>query len=118
MLVSRFISYIWGDEQSWADRHHPAANTNAVITRAAVPGKRSALTKLVWSYSADPTATATLVVSHGGSVLLRIYILKGGPGSLNFQGRLCQGNENTDLTITLAAGGSGITGTLGAEGLL
>jgi hypothetical protein len=111
-MLGRIWGGIIGRDQAASARHYPASNTNAVVTLPAVIEKRYGVTKIVWSYSGDPTA-GSLTVTDGGSTIRSIAITKGGPGALTFGA--CGGTVNSAIVVTLAAGGVGITGTLDVE---
>lgn len=115
-MLARLFGGTVGDEQSWADHQWPSAETAAVVTRTAVAGKRWICTSIKWSYSDTPT-TGRLTVTDGVTTLCDLDIIAGGPGSLPL-GKLGEGSVGADLTITLAAGGTGITGKLNCEGIL
>src|ERR1041385_1412406 len=87
----------------------PASNTNAVATLAApTDGTHWQLDSIRWSYSAAPTAGSKITIAWGTDSEV-FYIAAGGPGSLTLNKRF---PNNVGVTITLDAGGSGITGTI------
>ena len=95
-----------------ADVHAPSSNTAAIVTYAAETGDKYHMIRgVVWSYSADPTS-ATLKIEDGSGTVVwgPHYITKGGPGEIWFGN--ARGSAATALIITLAAGGSGISGVL------
>jgi hypothetical protein len=92
----------------------PSSNTNAVATLAApTDGSRWVVYGVNYSYSAAPTL-ATLVFSWTIGVTTyteTYYIIAGGSGSFSWpKGKVFP--ANTAVTITLLAGGSGISGTV------
>lgn len=91
-------------------KHLPAANTDAVVTIAAAAGERWVLDRIDWSY--DGTPTGRLTIAFGGTTILDIDIIAGGPGNLEFLGGLNNETKNEACVITLAAGGLGVTGKL------
>lgn len=93
--------------------HAPAANTAAVVTFAAVTGKRHHLVYIAWSYSATPTGGNLKVEDASGTTVLDVDITAGGPGSLQFENPL-RGEVGNALIVTLAAGGAGISGKVNA----
>lgn len=98
-----------------ADVHAPASNTAAVITYAAPgAGFRHVLSGVAWSYDADPTA-GSLTITDGGNTIFKIAVTNKGPGFIPFDPPKMAG-DNAALVITLAAGGSGITGVVNALG--
>lgn len=86
-----------------------AANTAVAITVTALPDQQHVLAGVVWSYSAAPTG-GKLTVADGASTVLEVDIIAGGPGSLVLPP--LGGSTNTNLVVTLAAGGAGIIGKL------
>jgi len=93
----------------------PAANTNAVWTGAApTDGTRWSLDSIIYSYTAAPTA-ATLIISWG-SFSETYYIVGGGVGVLPFGPTPKQFPANTAVTVTLLAGGAGISGSVYPNG--
>lgn len=89
----------------------PAANTAAVVTFAAVPNQRHVISKPWWSYDGVPTGQLTV---YSGGVAIRgpIYITSGGPGWMELEIR---GALGQNMRIELAAGGAGVSGSVGAE---
>lgn len=95
--------------------HAPNADTAAVITLAAAAGTRHVVDKVFGSYSAAPTGgslTIALTVA-GSAVSLVVAITAAGPFDFDFPVPL-QGDENTEITITLAAGSGTVVGKLNA----
>jgi hypothetical protein len=99
-----------------ADTATAAANAIVAITYDAVPGQTHTIGdelgqgSISWSLSADPASAILLTVSDAGTVRLRWYITKGGPGFLPVNFRCAA--ANTALVISLAAAGAGVIGTL------
>ena len=94
-----------------ADVHEPASNTAAIVTYAAVAGKRHVITGVYWSYDITPTA-ATLTIEDGsGTTIFVISISNPGPGYILFP-MAKAGSINTAMIITLTAGGASVTGKL------
>ena len=92
-----------------ANVHEPAANTAAVVTKAAAgAGVANVLALVAWSYDGDPTA-GSLTIADGASTVFKVDITAGGPGFFAFSPPL-KGTANTALVATLAAGGSGVSG--------
>jgi hypothetical protein len=89
-------------------RHYPAANTAATQTIAAVVGKRHVLFKIAYSYSAAPTG-GRLSVTDGGTTVFDVDITLAGPGAFTLMEPM---GINSEMIVTLAAGGVGITGKL------
>lgn len=92
-----------------ADVHAPASNTAAVVTYAAAGvGVAHVLSGIAWSYSGTPTA-GNLKVEDGAATVLSLDITSAGPGFIPFDPPK-KGAANSALVITLAAGGSGVSG--------
>ena len=66
-----------------------------------------------WSYSGTPTG-GRLLVQAGGQTFLDVDITAGGPGFLPIDPPVSLA-AGTQLTVTLKAGGSGVTGKVGAN---
>ncbi len=97
---------------STADVHAPAANTAAVVSYAAAGvGVSHAISGIAWSYSADPSAGNLKVEDGAGNVVLSLDVTQAGPGFIPLHPPK-RGSANTALTVTLAAGGAGVTGKL------
>ena len=89
--------------------HEPAANTAAVVTKAAGgAGVFNILAQVAWSYDLLPTA-GSLIIADGATTGVKIDITDAGPGFFQFKPPL-KGTANTALVVTLAAGGSGVSG--------
>jgi len=89
-----------------------AADTAAVITITGVPGQAVYLHRVQWSYDGTPTG-GKLTVKNGstGAILWEQAITAAGPGG---QDPDEFATVNTDMIITLAAGGGGVTGRIAA----
>lgn len=97
------------------DSATPAANVAAVVTIAAISSVRNVLTDLHWSYNGTPTGGEITIIETRSDAstaeLYRMKITSGGPGVLVFTPhRAC--SKGAAVTVTLTAGGAGITGTL------
>jgi hypothetical protein len=87
----------------------PASNSAAVVTLAAPgDGLRHHLRYVSWSYNADPTAGRLTITGLNGGQTWSVDVTKGGPGALPLPP--LSGELNTAVVVTLAAGGSGVTG--------
>lgn len=92
------------------DVHEPAANTDAVITYAAVGGMQHVIGGIGWSYSAGPGLDDTITVEDGaGNIVFRQYVTAGGPGSIFFDPAK-RGSTGRAMIVTLTAAGAGVTG--------
>ncbi len=95
---------------STGDVAAPAANTAAVVTYSATPGKAHCIGGLLASYSAAPTG-GNLQVADGGSVILNVDVPAVGPFFFPFP-RPMKGTAGNAMTITLAAGSGSVAGKL------
>lgn len=84
-------------------------NASAAISLTAVSGQRHHVVGIIWSYSAAPTNGRITSIGLDGDQL-DFDITQGGPGPVLTPPAI--GATNTTVSITLAAGGSGITGKL------
>lgn len=89
----------------------PAVNTAATVTFPARATHRQVIYKVTWSYDDFPTG-GQLTIATGGEVLHTWYIFSAGPGFIPVMvaGKLAQ-----NLTVTLAAGGAGVSGSVSVE---
>lgn len=93
---------------------YPAANTAAVVTLAAVTKNYYIVDAMQFSYDGDPTG-GRLTVAIGGETVFDVSITKGGPGPIPIPPGLTRGVVNEACVVTLAAGGSNITGKLNLQ---
>lgn len=93
-------------------KHVPAANTAAVITLAAAEGRRHVAHYIQWSYSAAPTGGRLTVEDGAGNIILDLDITAAGPGGLTL---VLIGSANTQMIISLAAGGAAVVGKINAQ---
>jgi hypothetical protein len=95
--------------------HKPSSNTAAVITIAAVPGVAHELELLGFSYDGAPTGGNLKVESPSGTTLLELYVTSAGAGFVPLSGSCLKSTSvNAAMIITLAAGGSGVSGIVNA----
>lgn len=92
-----------------ADVHAPAANTAAVVTYAANATKRHILQSIAYSYVGGTPVGGNIKVQDGTDVVFTQDIATGGSGVIEFPVPK-HGSMNKAMVITLAAGGSGVTG--------
>jgi hypothetical protein len=93
-----------------------AANTETVLTYAAVPGKAHIIRGVSFSYSAAPATGCTFTIEDGsGNVVQKWRPTSAGPGPITFQSPI-GGSANTALVLRLSAGGSGVIGTISVIG--
>src|SRR5947209_7971219 len=101
---------------STSDANLPASNTAAVITYAAgSAGVQHCLSGVAWSYSAAPTNGNLKIEDGSGNTIFSVDITAAGPGFIPFNPPK-KGTAATALIITLAAGGTGISGKINACG--
>jgi hypothetical protein len=92
-----------------ANMNAPAANTAAVVTKAAAgAGVANVVAGVYWSYDAEPTG-GSLTITSGGVTVFQLSITAAGPGFLPFTPPL-KGGANEAVVATLAAGGESVTG--------
>jgi len=91
----------------------PAADTAATVTLTPAATECVTLGGLAWSYSADPSAAAPIVVTDG-TITFRYFVTKGGPGFIVYDPpkRFPIGNA---VTITAGKGGGSTSCTLDAN---
>jgi len=96
-------------EASASDHHGPAANTAAVVTyNQNIAGLHHVITGVAWSYSDDPTGGKLTITGSTTGIVFEHEITTGGPGYFAFP--VPKQFDVETVTITLAAGGAGITG--------
>jgi hypothetical protein len=99
---------------STGDVHAPSSNAAAVVTYAAAgAGVAHAISGMAWSYDLDPTGGSLKIEDGAGSTVFHVAVTSKGPGFFVFP-QPKKGSANTALIITLAAGGSGVTGKVNA----
>lgn len=76
---------------------------------AAGSGVSNVIGGIAWSYSAAPTSGNLKVEDGSGTTVFSIDITVSGPGFIPFA-RPLKGTANTALIVTLAAGGTGVSG--------
>ena len=87
----------------------PTANTAAEVEIvAAGAGVCNVIRGIAWSYNAEPTG-GNLKVKNGANTVFSMDIATAGAGFVPIFGK---GSANTALTVTLAAGGEGVSGKL------
>lgn len=117
-MLSRIIQRIIGRESTWAGRHYPAADTDAVVSPASKPDLGTSVTKIIWSYQATTlSAFGRLAVTEAGNAtpLIDIDITSPGPGSIQ-AAVMGDGAKGKAIEIRLYAV-SGATGKLTCEGV-
>ena len=99
---------------STSDKHEPASNTAAIVTYSAGGGGVShVITGVAWSYDGAPTGGSLKVEDGSGNTVFIVSVTAAGPGFIPFPVPK-KGTANTAMIITLAAGGSGVTGKVQA----
>lgn len=91
------------------DVHEPASNTAAVVTYTAVASTYHYIGYIYWSYDGTPTG-GSITVTDAGDTVFKVDITNAGPGFLPLVPPLKSAVANTAMVVTLAAGGSGISG--------
>ena len=99
-----------------ADIHLPAAATAAVVTYAAVAGKRHVISGIAYSYSAAPTGGNLKVEDVSGTTIFSMDITAAGPGVVYFDPAKGNALPNTALIITLASGAGAVVGKVNVLG--
>jgi hypothetical protein len=100
-------------QRTTSDVHAPSSNTAAVLTYSAVSDRRHVLDSVQWSYSGSPTSGNLKVEDGAGTTVYSVDVTAAGPGFFNFEPALA-GRANTAMIVTLAAGGSGVSGKVNA----
>lgn len=86
----------------------PGANADAVITLPAEPGFHRTIQAVLWSYN-DIPSTGGLAITDDGVGQLDLDITAAGPGMLPLNWVF---GAESDIVVTLDAGGPGVTGRL------
>ena len=92
------------------DVHEPAANTAAVVTYAASSGLKHVITGIAWSYTGGIPSGSLKVEDVSGTTVFVMGITEEGAGIITFPKPKKAAAANTAMIVTLAAGGSGVTG--------
>ena len=87
----------------------PAVNTAAVITYPAVANQATIIGKIIYSYSGNP-AGGNLTITEDGATVFSLDIF--GPGEKPLDLGPLRAATGAAVVITLAAGGTNITGKL------
>lgn len=94
----------------------PASNTARTITKSgAGAGVRQVISSVEWSYVGDTPSGGSLSITDDGTSVWAIGISDEGPGFFQWVPPKRFG-DNTDVVITLAAGGSDVIGNLNIHG--
>ena len=112
-MITKLLSGILRTNEPVQTQHFPAANTAAIVTISANVVRLVGIHKIQWSYSADPTGCRLTISDATLGTIKDFDITKSGPGSISFTAT--RGSVDSIMTITLAAGGVGITGKLMVE---
>ena len=106
-LNHRAYSAYFGDVST------PAGNTAAVLTYDAPGANRSHIINgVAWSYSAAP-ANGQLTITDNGATVFAVDIIAGGPDYIPIN---MEFTPNSQVILTLGAGGGVITGKLNVMG--
>jgi len=107
--VSGVAVEIAGQDVAASHHHEPAANTAAVVTLAAPgAGVSNVIGQVTWSYDGEPTS-GTLTIAQGATTIFKVDITTSGPGPISWPVPM-KFAANSVVTVTLAAGGAGISG--------
>lgn len=93
-------------------KDEPSSHTAAVVTITAETTVAQEIEFIAWSYDTDPTGGNLKVESPSGTTLMSLDITSKGPGFIPFSGSCLRGAADQALIVTLADGGSGVTGKL------
>jgi hypothetical protein len=97
---------------STSDVSAPTSNAAATVTYAAAGANVShCVGQIAWSYNGTPTGGNLTIQDGSGNVIFSVDITNGGPGVFTFAPPK-KGTANNALIVTLAAGGSGVSGKL------
>jgi len=91
------------------DLHAPTAATAAIVTLAAVAGKKHILSQITYSYSATPTG-GNLKIEDDGATIFSIDIPAAGEKQIFFRQPMRQAVANKALVVTLASGAGAVVG--------
>lgn len=89
--------------------HAPVANTAAIVTLTADTTRGYILSQVNYSYSGAPTGGNLKIESPASTIFVQIDVTAAGPGVLNLVPPQIF-PKNTNVVITLAAGGAGVSG--------
>ncbi len=92
--------------------HAPSADTAAVVALAAAEDIRHVVTCILWSYNATPTG-GSLTITDGTTTIV-VAVVDQGPGKIDLPRAFC-GIQGDAVTVTLAAGGGGVTGRVNVQ---
>jgi hypothetical protein len=96
--------------------HAPASNTAAVVTYSAGgSGVAHVISGVAWSYGGAPTSGNLKIEDGSGTTVFSVDVTAAGPGFIPFNPPL-KGTANTAMIVTLAAGGSGVSGKVSVLG--
>ncbi len=87
----------------------PVSNTAAVVTYVAVLNHSHYIDGIAWSYAGGNPTGGNLKIEDGAGVVFSMDITSAGAGFIPFS-RPKYGTVGNAMTITLAAGGGGVTG--------
>jgi len=102
---------VWDNyvESAAADVSAPGSNAAAVVTYASAASQaRHVVSGVAWSYSGTPTG-GLLTIGNGTEIYFSMDITTAGAGLILFP-RPKAARRNDALVVTLAAGGTGVTG--------
>lgn len=98
----------------WTEDDQPAANTDAVATRAATTGRCHLITEIFADYEGRSITEGKVTIAFGRKTAV-VLGTSNGSVSFNFNPPLVA-PEGTAVTATLPAGGRGIVGEIFMRG--
>ncbi len=96
-------------KRTWT-KHHPASNTAAIVALAASAGVYHSVEQVSWSFDETPSSATLTLSTTGQDDFVLSVPFKGARSHVFVNG--FSGDSGDAVTITLAAGGSGVTGKL------
>lgn len=101
-----------------ANFHAPAANTAAVVTKAAVAGKKHVITGLIVSYTGSGTLAGGNVIIEdvSGTTVFSLNFEAKGTFVIPFPTPMRTAAVNTAMIVTLAAGSANVSGVVNLMG--
>jgi len=115
LIGEQDAKYVYQAPSEYFGRHAISGNNILLTLTIAAPGRadlRNAFNYIHWSYDGAPT-DGTLTITSG-DLTETMFITSGGVGFLPFEGVAFA--ENTVVTVTLSAGGSGVSGSVAIIG--
>ena len=111
-MLAKLVGHTIGRVEALNAKHHPAADTAAVVTIAAVADRQHFLHGVQWSYSTDPTG-GSLTIAVNGVTVWKVDIVSGGPGG--FGAVEIPSGTNEAIVVTLATGTGACVGKVNVQ---